>query len=191
LGCETLQGAELTQRLQDKGLPCKLVGIQDSGGTARAVEEGVASCRAFDSLVIERRRSSATIPFGVAFAGNTEHIANSYAAALTSVGLDVRGPVDVSSQPVLELGDLAWREKVIGIAFVSDGALPTGPALVPLLAVAATNELFLDAPEEYDLSAPRPEQLVASCIAMLEGEETISEKRRDAYFAVRRRLLTL
>ncbi len=192
LGCESLQGVALTQHLQDSGLACGLVGIQDSGGSAHAIESGVAGCRAFDSLLTERRKSSsANIPLGVAFAGQTGHVARTYTVALADVGFDVRGPVNVSAEPVLALGDLAWREEVIGIVLVSDGLLPTGPALVPLLAVAATRELFLEAPEEYDLHAPSPELLIAACFAMLEGEKTLSEKRRDTYFAVRRSLLTL
>ena len=67
----------------------------------------------------------------------------------------------------------------------------TAPVLTPLLAVATDAERFEAAAGEFDLLAPAATELVDAVARTLSGEQTAAERRGDAYFSVRRTLVTL
>jgi altronate dehydratase len=191
LGCETLQGRALVERLTNEGIDCALVGIQESGGTAATVEAGVRAFGRLGEIPEAREPLDAPPRIGIAFVGTAMPLANHYASVLMRAGFEPVGPVDASREPVLSLVELAYGKSVLGLLFVSDRGIPVAPPLVPLLAIAATRELYDDSEGEYDLCTPTDDVLVASCLEMLSGALTQAEIRGDSYFAVRRTLLTL
>ena len=191
LGCETLQGSELAEHLREKRVLCSIVGIQSSGGSAGAIAAGVQAFAEFPPIPMQRITPRNPVRLGVAFVGNTAGLARRYISALAEAGFEVDEPVEVTREPVLKLAEMSSVDFPLGIVLVADRGLPAGPVLVPLLAIAATAELFDAADGEFDLHAPSDESLIVACAEMLGGLSTRAEERGDAHFAVRRTQLTL
>lgn len=190
LGCETLQGRLIVDDLQECGIPCALTGIQDAGGSRGAVAAGVEWLDSLDP-VPDRVAGRSDVLIGVAYSGETGALAVRYARALEAAGFAVATPVDITAAPVLGLVDLVLDLHPLAILHVADRGMPTGPVLVPLLSVAADEELFAGAEGDYDLLAPRDAELVGAMTALVSGEPSAAEQRGDAHFLVRRTLLTL
>ena len=191
LGCETLQGRALLERLRSRGVLCDLVGIQDEGGSDAAVAAGIQACQSLvPPLTQTRHEATAPIAVGVSFSGGNEDVASEYADALRRAGIQAAAPQDVSRSPVLATVEMATEASALAIVHVGERS-GSGPVLTPLISVASDQDAFRGAEDEFDVVEPNGEELVETVVRVLNGEPTVSERRGDAFFAIRRSLLTL
>jgi altronate dehydratase len=190
LGCETLQGRALLERLGSRGVLCDLVGIQDEGGSDAAVAAGIQACQSLPPLTQTRREATAPITVGVSYSGGNEDVASAYADALRRAGIQAAGPQDVSRSPVLATVELATEASALAIVHVGERS-GSGPVLTPLISVASDEDAFRGAEDEFDVVEPDGEELVETVVRVVNGEPTVSERRGDAFFAIRRSLVTL
>lgn len=190
LGCETLQGSLLEERLRAAGLESAFVGIQAQGGSAATVEAGVQRLREVTPVPEARTESPVGVAIAVVYVGSGRAQACDYAEGLRREGFDVLGPVDASASPVLTSVEIALSSGALAMVLVGD-KLVNAPVLTPLLAIATDEERFELAEGEFDLLDPTEDELLEAVGTTLSGEPTAAERRGDGAFSVRRTLVTL
>jgi len=130
------------------------------------------------------------VSVGFTFSGMNGDLASAYADALRKADVRVVGPQDVSRSPVLSTVEMALGASALAIVHVGERS-GSAPVLTPLISVAPDSEAFGEAEDEFDLVEPEGNELVETVVRVVNGEPTASEQRGDAFFAIRRSLVTL
>lgn len=197
LGCETLQGRRLAERIAARGQRVELVGLQSSGGSARAIEQGN---EALDRLG-EELAADVRSPVGL---------------DRLVLGLDGRGPIADAIEREAELRgvplvrpaagtgvgahthpDLAAMGAGAIIAVLEPGAAPVGFAIGPVLTIATDHETFTALTDDLDLDGSSdPPKTVAAlavtrAICALAGKPTATERTGAHDFVLRRLAMTM
>lgn len=215
LGCETIQGARLADRIKQRGQRVEFAGIQLLGGTFNTVEKGRAA-------VAELARELAMVPrsegslddlrVGIETSALTLTRALAHANFLTEAGIAwvVAYPEDGpgGGGERLRYGERAktptavlehaggGAEQHVGLAGAGAQVIvslragwqaPLGNAVAPVIAVAGDPELFRALENDFDAGPEAShEALLERVIAAFNGEPTAAERRGARDFVVRR-----
>ncbi|MHB1570352.1 MAG: UxaA family hydrolase [Solirubrobacteraceae bacterium] len=196
LGCETIQGAKLARTLSERRPGVDYVGIQITGGTARALERGraivhdrLAELAGAPRMALEPGR----IRIGIDRAGDP--LAEPLRAAL-----EARGFATVVSENASAGGahvELAAQGVHAIVSLCGSDEPPLGSAICPLIAVARDPELYLALADDFDVVAAdgchqqQARLIVEAVLAACAGEPTAAERRGALDFVLERRAVTM
>jgi altronate dehydratase len=186
LGCETIQGARLARRIQERGQRVEFVGIQAEGGVRRTVQRGrgaVAGLREeLDGLGREPARPRRLV-VGIDADGP---LAEEVCAAASRCGARVaRGCGPAGPQRHVQLA-AAGAQVIVSLRGRGQG--PVGFAVCPVLAVAGDPALFRALRDDFDLDggAVGGDTIVTRAVAVFNGELTAAERRGARELVLRR-----
>jgi altronate dehydratase len=197
LGCETLRGARLAERIAERGQTVELVGIQSAGGTARAVEDG----RAVLARLAARLDGAARQPVAIGrLVVGIDDAANELADPLREA-LHRRG-IATTVAPAGLVGaeahvTLAARGAQLIVGLPGPDDAPIGFAGCPVVAVGRDAPLHLALADDFDVHADRTTgeetvELVAErVLAHARGRQTASETRGSRDFVLQRLAMTM
>ncbi|HVW17366.1 MAG TPA: UxaA family hydrolase [Solirubrobacteraceae bacterium] len=196
LGCETLNGKLLADRIAQTGQTIELIGVQHSGGTARAIQDGLAACArlsaALDALTPEPIDPSA-VTVGIDDASDA--LAGPLREALEARGLRVALADDVTG-PEAHV-ELACQGSQLIVSLPGEFEGPTGFPVCPVVAVGRDVDLHRALADDFDVheeAASHGElaQRVADrVLTAAAGEPTASERRGARDFVLRRLAVTM
>jgi altronate dehydratase large subunit len=221
LGCETVQGRLLHDRLAAAGQRTAFAGIQLLGGTDAATAVGAHDLEELRALMTEQSREPGTpadLRLGIESATSTFDRArelfdganaNGFGAVLAvpagypgehDAELVVYGARADSTAAVVEhAGEGAEQHVALAAAgaqvIVSLRArrqAPVGCAIVPVVAVAGDDEIFDALRDDFDLG-PRAsvDEILKTAAAVFSGAETAAERRGARDFVLRRMARTM
>jgi altronate dehydratase len=193
LGCETVQGGQIAERIERQGGQVAFVGIQTTGSTSAAVLRGrellailrseaertTRSQGALDEVVLGLDSRSAP------FAGSLNAIVQREGARVVLPEVDM--PPGASCHP-----DLARAGAQVIVSWCGPGEAAVGFAICPVVAVAGDAALYEAMPDEFDLvGAGRTDDDVAqsvwaTAIEVFKGREVAAERRGASDFLLRR-----
>lgn len=187
LGCETIQGRRLARRIEAAGQRVAFVGIQQEGGTDRAVEAGREAVDAFrgvlDAVEPERLPGDAVV-IGL----------DRPDAALRSA-LQGRGWHVVDAPAGLSAGEshvaLAGTGAQVIVSLRGAGEAPLGFAVCPVIAVAEDSAMYAALHDDFDVAAGDIAAVIERIEATLDGEPTASERRGARDFVLHRLAVTM
>ena len=192
LGCETVQGASLADRVAKRGGQVDLVRLQDHGaaGVEEAALERVAALRTQHSRgrstlapsqlrigiladrsddLVEQFVSSRTRPASTVVAGTAAPTLGSGAAADL-----IAAPAANAMQ---RLAALAAAGAHVIVAFPAAGDPPQSLALCPTLTVASASDLHTDLADDFDLpSGSTPDAIWSLVAEVANGRQTAAER---------------
>lgn len=215
LGCETIQGARLADRIRQRGQRVEFAGIQLLGGTFNTVESGRAAVTELQGQLAELPRSGGGLEdlrVGIETSALTQSRAMALANFLTGAGIawvvaqPEEGPAGAGER--LRYGERAktpaavvehageGAEQHVGLAGAGAQVIvslragwqaPLGNAVAPVIAVAGDPELHAALADDFDAGPEAsPEQLLEQVIGAFNGEPTAAERRGARDFVVRR-----
>jgi altronate dehydratase large subunit len=205
LGCETIQGKRLAARIRERDQRVEFVGIQATGGTARAVEAGCAAVErlraALDDDVAEPMSADALV---IGLDRGDDPLAPAVRAACAE-----RGWRTLTAPAGLTAGEahvaLAGAGAQVVVSLRGPGQAPLGFAVCPVVAVARDPRLFAALHDDFDLEAlddddPRAdagafavpaERIAERVAATAAGAPTASEQRGARDFVLHRLAMTM
>ncbi|CAB4343094.1 unannotated protein [freshwater metagenome] len=165
LGCETIQGNELAEKIVTRNPATKYLVIQESAGVDDAVSKGVVAANSLASRFPEPRHAEDPIVVGISSQGN----AGELVAFLQAEGLHT---VESSEG----FSALMSAKVHLIVSFTDSMQPPTGFPLIPVINIASDSELHLAFSQEFDLSHDASHQEIAAKISTVaRGEQTKSE----------------
>ena len=195
LGCETIQGTRLAERIGDQGQLVRYAGIQADGGTANTVTRGRELLGDLRSEVAGAQREAAgedQLVIGLddaaaPFAGALREIAARAGARLVE-------PQDGSG--AVQHPDLATAGAQVIVAWCGAGEGPRGFAICPVVSVSGDPELYEALAEDFEVdgSGDAPavaERIWRECIEVFDGKPTAAEQRGARDFYLRRLARTM
>ncbi|MDO8211152.1 UxaA family hydrolase [Conexibacter sp. CPCC 206217] len=197
LGCETIQGRRLARRIAQRDQRVAFVGIQQAGGTARAIEEGRAEVARMRELL----DADARTPLDAgALAVGIDRADHALVAPLREV-FDARGWRTLLADPELSGAEahvsLAGQGAQAIVSLRGAQEAPIGFATCPVIAVAGDPELYAALHDDFDLDAgddapaALAERIAERVAAVADGERTASERRGARDFVLRRLAVTM
>jgi altronate dehydratase large subunit len=197
LGCETIQGRRLARRIAERDQRVAFVGIQQAGGTARAVEEG----RAEVARMRERLDADERAPLDPsALVVGIDRAEDDLIGALRAA-FDARGWRTLLPDPELSGAEahvaLAGQGAQAIVSLRGAQEAPIGFATCPVIAVARDSALYSALHDDFDLDAgdaapaELAERIAERVAAVADGEPTASERRGARDFVLRRLAVTM
>ncbi|GMQ93510.1 MAG: UxaA family hydrolase [Acidimicrobiia bacterium] len=111
LGCETIQGSRIAERLEALGASVRLVGLQSSGGSEEAVRDGIGLV---GDLINERPEPDRTlVPPKDLVLGVDARVGNPHAVSLIDRAVDAAATVVLATEPGEASGPWALADKII------------------------------------------------------------------------------
>ena len=198
LGCETLNGARLAQRIAASGARVELVGIQASGGTARAVEDGRRAVARLSEEIEGQTRSvigAEELIVGIDDPGDP--FAGPLIAALEERGFQVQTPPEDLRGPEAHVALTgAGVQLIVSLPAAAQG--PVGFAISPVLAVNRGASLHTALGDDFDIAVEAGEdaaalarRVVDAVVVHANGDPTASERRRATDFVLHRLAVTM
>ena len=186
LGCETLQGNELTDSIRQNHPQSEYVVIQESAGMAGALESSISTAEAL-------RRSAAAAPaeilhLTIGVEGFPDQVLlQNFTARAEALGHSVKVSNTYKEQ-ARNFADLVREKCQVIISFPDPNQPPTGLPLIPVLTVANKDSLLHQALQsEFDaISTIAPELLLEKLIAVASGELTKCERQKIGNIVVPR-----
>ena len=171
LGCETLQGNELADKLLSKNKSTNYLVTQESGGVQGTVDSGVASAKDLQNRFPTPKVSLPRLHLGIDLS-NESPVVTDLVAALADVGVDVT----VSSSHKnsgLNFSDLMEAGVHVILSFPDSNQPASGFPLIPTINVASNSPLHLALTDDFDLSAlSSVAQIIEKIYAVVNGELT-------------------
>jgi altronate dehydratase len=197
LGCETLQGRRLAERISAAGQLAELVGVQSSGGSAAAIERGQEVLgRLREATASTTRRPVARGDFVIGVDGDGPVAAASEREAAAR-GFAVVRPAPGSGTGGHTHPALAAAGAVVIVAVLDTGAAPLSFAICPVVNVATDAETAESLCDDIDVDGSAAAAGVTAtaavdcAIAALGGEATATERTGAADFVLRRLAVTM
>lgn len=165
LGCETIQGNELAEKIVTRNPATKYLVIQESTGVDDAVSKGVVAANSLASRFKEPRHSDDPIVVGIYSQGDVTELATFLAGA---------GFHTVESSE--SFSALMSANVHLILSFTDSMQPPTGFPLIPVVNIASASELHLAFLQEFDLLHGASHQEIAAKISTVaRGEKSKSE----------------
>jgi altronate dehydratase large subunit len=187
LGCETIQGRRLARRIEDAGQRVAFVGIQQEGGTERAVAAGREAVEEFRALLDAVAPESAP---DAALAVGLDRPDDAVRGALQRRGWQV-----VDAPEGLSAGEahvaLAGAGAQVIVSVRGAGEAPLGFAVCPVVAVAQDPAMYAALHDDFDVAPGSAAAVVERVEATLAGEPTASERRGARDFVLHRLAVTM
>lgn len=198
LGCETLNGRRLADRIRASGQRTELIGIQREGGTRRAIDTGRRAVSEISAETVAQARTE--ISPGELTVGIDElndPLAEPIAAALRARGLNVLpAPGGLRGAEAHVALTRARAQLIVSLPSEDEG--PIGFAVSPVIAVARGAELHRALSDDFDVARRSGEDALALAERVAErvlahagGEPTASERRGAHDFVLRRLAVTM
>jgi altronate dehydratase len=216
LGCETIQGRRVANRIAERGQRLEFTGIQLSGGTQNTIELGRAAVLRLQAQVAgEARVEMPSSGLLAGIEGGTPEVRDRLLALLVEAGAGVvlagARPPAPQHATALAYGDpapagrlsfieepgegaeqhvaLAAAGAQVLVSLRSPGQAPVGFAICPVIAVAA--RLYSALADDFDVDGSGDPDAVATeifdrVIAVFNGEPSASERRGARDFALGR-----
>ena len=198
LGCETINGARLAREIAATGQTVELVGIQHSGGTARAVADGRAAVERLLAAGADAAREPiepGALTVGIDTA--TDPLVGPLSDALRAAGF-----VPVAAPEGLRGAEahvaLAERGAQLIVGLPAPDEPPIGFAVCPVLAVGRGSGLHDALADDFDLHAGEDEdadalvaRIVGQVLVHVAGEPTASERRGARDYVLHRLAMTM
>jgi len=199
LGCETLKGRRLARRIGERGQRVRFVGIQQAGGTERAVAEGRAAVAELAGALARDVREP--LPPGALTVG-VDAAPGDPLAALLRGQLAARGASALALGPDDGVGAethvaLAAAGAQVIVSLLRGERAPLGFVVCPVLAVGCGNPLAAALADDFDLALDgTPTEADAArvadaALAAAAGIATASERRGARDFVLRRLAMTM
>jgi altronate dehydratase large subunit len=187
LGCETIQGRRLARRIEDAGQRVAFVGIQQEGGTERAVAAGRAAVEEFRALLDAVAPES---PPDAALAVGLDRPDDAMRGALQGRGWQVVGAPEGLSAGEAHVA-LAGAGAQVIVSVRGAGEAPLGFAVCPVVAVAQDPAMYAALHDDFDVAPGSVADVVDRVQATLDGEPTASERRGARDFVLHRLAVTM
>lgn len=198
LGCETLNGKGLADRIRASGQRTELVGIQHEGGTRRAIEAGR---RLVDELCIEaearRRTEISPRELTVGIDEPSDPLSEPIAAAVRSRGVNVVLAPEPRRGAEAHVA-LTGRCAQLLVSLPAEDEGPIGFAVSPVVAVARGCELHRALADDFDVvrrpgedASALAERVADRVLAHADGETTASERRGARDVVLQRLAVTM
>ena len=190
LGCETIQGTRLAERIGEEGQRVRYAGIQADGGTARTVARGRELLSGLQAEIGDARREAA--PEDQLVIGLDDPAAP-FAGALRSLAsrAGARLIVPEDGAGAEQHPELATAGAQVIVAWCGQGEGPRGFAICPVISVSGDAELFAALGEDFDVDGSGDPDAVAQTVwrdvlGVFDGRPTASEARGARDFYLRR-----
>lgn len=191
LGCETIQGRRVANRIAERGQRLEFTGIQLSGGTQNTIELGrEAVLRLQAQVAVERRQKMPWSGLLVGIDGGPSPLADRLAALVLEAGagavLAAAGsrPPALAHAASLAYGDLAPAGQLSLIEHAGEGSeqhvalaaagaqvlvslgrpgqAPVGFAICPVIAVAGDARMYAALIDDFDIDGSRQPEAAAA-----------------------------
>ena len=178
LGCETLQGNEVTESITAHHPETEYVVIQESAGMAGALESSVATARALQENFAPQHTELKTLTIGIEGFPEEAFINEFLLLVENSEYKTVIS--NASKEPSKNFADLVRNKCHLIISFPDANQPPTGLPLIPVITIANSQSVLHQALiSEFDfsssLSAPA---LLQKIVAVANGELTKCEAKK-------------
>ena len=176
LGCETLQGNEVTESITKDYPETEYIVIQESAGMAGALDSSITTAKSLQNQAPRTAVEQLTI--GIEGSPAPQQLTD-----LTSA-LELHGHVVVTAnqfkEPSKNFADLVRAKCHLVISFPDAQQPPTGYPLMPVITIAQPESpLHLALAAEFDFQANvDPADLYAKIISVANGEQSKSEANR-------------
>lgn len=176
LGCETLQGNEVTDSIASAYPETAYVVIQESAGMAGALESSVSTARALQTQA--QRSELSTLTIGIEGSPSPSQI-EGLIATLESNGFTYV-LANQYKEPSRNFPDLVRGKCHIIISYPDSNQPPTGYPLIPVITVANPNSPLHQALlSEFDCDGQvSAEQLLRTVIEIANGQQSKSEAKK-------------
>jgi altronate dehydratase large subunit len=221
LGCETVQGRLLHDRLAAAGQRTAFAGIQLLGGTDAATEAGAHDLEELHALLAEQSRepgTTADLRLGIESTASTfgrarelfDGAVGKGFGAVLAVPAGYPGERDVEpvvygsrAQAAAAVVEHAGEGAEQHVALAAAGAqvivslraprqAPVSCAIVPVVAVAGDDEIFRALGDDFDLGPnSSADEILKTVAAVFSGAETAAERRGARDFVLRRMARTM
>jgi altronate dehydratase len=195
LGCETLKGRRLAERIEARGQRVEFVGIQADGGTRRAAAHGRELVERMRALLAREAREpvpAETLTLGL---DGTGPLADMIVEEASERGLAVvRPPAGAGAQTHPELAAMGAQ---VLVSLLGPGAAPVGFAVAPVIAVATDAATHAALVDDFDLDGSgesakgTAKRIVDRSLEVLAGRTTAVERNGARDFVLRRLAVTM
>ena len=171
LGCETIQGNELADKLLAKNKSTNYLVTQESGGVQGTVNSGVAAAKALQAFYQPTPVVLPRLHLGIDLS-NDELKVDEIIAALTEVGVDITVAASHKNSG-LNFSDLMEAGVHVILSFPDKNQPASGFPLIPTINVASNSPLHLALSDDFDLTAAATsEEIMEKIYSVINGELT-------------------
>ena len=172
LGCETIQGNELTEKILDKNPSTKYLIIQESGGMGATLSKGSEAAKELQRQYPSKKIDLHDLVIGVEVSDNESRI-EPIIQILKDAGIKyVMANGSLTSNNVAELMK-AGAHLIISLS-ASDQP-PTGYPIIPVINIASNSSLHNAIKNDFDLEKIEANSLMNLIYEIANGKETKAE----------------
>ncbi|TRZ87682.1 MAG: hypothetical protein D4R83_01920 [Streptomycetaceae bacterium] len=177
LGCETIQGQELAEKLVAKNVSTKYQIIQDSGGVEATVTAGTASARSLQDSYPAKRIQLKDFRVGIDAPSNSAIIRDLIGALRA---LNIQTDLVSGKSPADSFSHLMEKKVHLILSFPTGDQPASGFPLIPVINIASESALHQAISADFDLPA---ETTVVNIVKLIfevaNGQETIAETNKS------------
>jgi altronate dehydratase large subunit len=151
LGCETLQGNELADKLLSKNASTNYLVTQESGGVEGTVNLGISAAEELRNKYASPEVALARLHLGIDISRESAQI-EELVVALTEVGVDI-AVAAVHKNSGLNFSDLMEAGVHVILSFPDENQPASGFPLIPTINVASNSPLHLALANDFDLTS--------------------------------------
>lgn len=178
LGCETIQGNELTDSITEKYPETEYVVIQESAGMAGALESSIATARALQQSCAATEATLTALTIGIEGSPDAS-LLTAFSTHAEKSGHRIV-TANVHKEPSKNFADLVRSKCHVIISFPDAQQPPTGLPLIPVITVGNESSTLHQAlSSEFDaLASITPAELLQKVLDVANGEQTKSEIKK-------------
>lgn len=174
LGCETIQGNELAEKVLGHNPQTKYLVIQESGGVAGTFTSGIKQAEDLATANPPNKKDLLNLRVGIESKADDPR-AEALAKHLKSAGVDFEVE-NTSKNSGIAFAKLMGKGVHVIVSFTDANQPPSGFPLIPTLNVSFGSALHLALTKDFDLeSSASEEEIFALVIETAGGTETKSE----------------
>ena len=171
LGCETLQGNELADKLLSKNKSTNYLVTQESGGVQGTVNSGVAAAKDLQTKYPTPQVVLPRLHLGIDLSNESAKL-DEVVAALTEVGVDVTVATSHKNSG-LNFSDLMEAGVHVILSFPDTNQPPSGFPLIPTINISSGSPLHTAISLDFDLTQDAsPVEIIEKIYAVVNGELT-------------------
>ena len=171
LGCETLQGNELADKLLTKNKSTNYLVTQESGGVAGTGGSGISAARELSANFPTAQTILPRLHLGIDLS-NDDFKVDEIVAALTEVGVDITVAASHKNSG-LNFSDLMEAGVHVILSFPDPNQPPSGFPLIPTINVSSGSPLHLAIANDFDLGPKaESEEIMEKIYNVVNGELT-------------------
>jgi altronate dehydratase large subunit len=173
LGCETIQGNELTDKLLAKNPSAKYLVIQESGGMGATLQKGSTAAKELQSKYPSKAAELNSLLIGIE-ASENEAGANEIKSILASAGINT--VLANGTQSSNNFAELMKAGVHLIISLTASEQPPTGYPLIPVVNIASNSPLHSAITSDFDLASINKDSLLKFIEDVANGTLTKAEQ---------------